>query len=366
VDLVATNPHLRPRVGNPDELRSNRMGRTLDRLKHRVNRPEPGSAEAVDGAVITALNEEAVSGAALGNKGGLNLIVSYEAFAMKMLGALRQEIVFARRQREAGAPAGWISIPLIATSHTWENSKNEQSHQDPTLGEALLGEMSDTARVLFPIDANSAVAALRGVYRTRGQIACLVTPKRVLPRLLDAAGAADLVVQGWAHLAGAPGDAQVQIVAVGAYQALEALKARDRLEAQGRRACVTAVLEPGRLRAPRDALEAECTLADAELEAAFPRDLPRVLVSHTRPEPMQGLLRRIDGGGDRLVSRGYIGRGGTFDVFGMLFANRCTWAHLVEAAARVLDVSPCDLLTEPELKAVAGRANPRALDVAAL
>ncbi len=365
VDLVATNPHLRPRVGNPDELRSNRMGQTLDRLKHRVNRPEPGTAEAVDGAVITALNEEAVSGAALGNKGGLNLIVSYEAFAMKMLGALRQEIIFARRQREAGAPAGWISIPLLATSHTWENSKNEQSHQDPTLGEALLGEMSDTARVLFPIDANSAVAALQSVYRTRGQIACLVTPKRVLPRLLDAAGAADLVVQGWAHLAGAPGDAQVQIVAVGAYQALEALKARDRLEARGHRACVTAVLEPGRLRAPRDALEAECTLADAELEAAFPRALPRVLVSHTRPEPMQGLLRRIDGGGDRLVSRGYIGRGGTFDVFGMLFANRCTWAHLIEAAARSLDVSPCDLLTEPELKAVAGRANPRALDVAA-
>ena len=39
------------------------------------------------------------------------------------------------------------------------NSKNEQSHQDPTIGEALLGEMSDTARVLFPVDANSAIAA---------------------------------------------------------------------------------------------------------------------------------------------------------------------------------------------------------------
>src|SRR3546814_3874992 len=74
----------------------------------------------------------------------------YEAFAMKMLGGLRQEIVFARRQREIGQEPGWISVPLIVTSHTWENSKNEQSHQDPTIGEALLGEMSDTARVLFP------------------------------------------------------------------------------------------------------------------------------------------------------------------------------------------------------------------------
>ena len=158
--IVQANPQLRPRVGNPDELRSNRMGQTLDLLKHRVFMPEPGLAEAVDGAVITALNEEAVVSAALGNKGGINLVVSYEAFAVKMLGALRQEILFARHQVEAGSPQGWLSVVTVATSHTWENGKNEQSHQDPTLAEALLGEMSDTARVLFPVDANSAAAAL--------------------------------------------------------------------------------------------------------------------------------------------------------------------------------------------------------------
>ena len=77
VEFVDANPDLRVRLGNPDELRSNGMGRTLDRLRHRVNRPEAGVAEAIDGSVITALNEEAVAGAALGNKGGLNLIVSY-------------------------------------------------------------------------------------------------------------------------------------------------------------------------------------------------------------------------------------------------------------------------------------------------
>ncbi len=162
VALVQANPQLRVRIGNPDELASNKMGATLALLKHRVNAPEPGIAEAVDGAVITALNEEAVAGAALGNKGGLNLIVSYEAFAVKMLGMLRQEIIFARRQKELGQSPGWISVPLIVTSHTWENSKNEQSHQDPTIGEALLGEMSDTARVLFPVDANGVFVRLPG------------------------------------------------------------------------------------------------------------------------------------------------------------------------------------------------------------
>src|SRR3546814_7236087 len=146
VRLVDANPALRPRVGNPDELRSNHMGATLGRLRHRVDVPEAGVADAVDGAVITALNE-AVAAAALASKGGINLIVGYETFAMKMLGGLRQEIVFARRHGEGGQRPGGIAIPIVVTSHTWENSKNEQSHPDPTIGEAQPGEMSATARV---------------------------------------------------------------------------------------------------------------------------------------------------------------------------------------------------------------------------
>src|SRR5690606_18291127 len=145
VELAKANPGLRVRIGNPDELASNKMGHTLELLRHRVNEPEPGVPEDVHGAVITALNEEAVAAAALGNKAGLNLIVSYEAFAVKMLGLMRQEIIFARHQRQAGNPPQWLPVPLIVTSHTWENAKNEQSHQDPTIGEALLGEVSDTS-----------------------------------------------------------------------------------------------------------------------------------------------------------------------------------------------------------------------------
>jgi phosphoketolase len=361
VEIVRENPHLRVRVGNPDELKSNHMGRTLAELKHRVNAPEEGAPEAVDGAVITALNEEAVIGAALGNKGGLNLAVSYEAFAMKMLGALRQEIIFARRQREIGRPPGWISVPLIATSHTWENSKNEQSHQDPTLAEALLGEMSDTARVIFPIDAESAVAALRSVYATHGQIACLVTPKRPVPALLsrDEAerGLSDAVVT----LAGAADGAAVQLFAIGAYQSHEALLAHERLKERGVAAHVVAILEPGRLRMPRDVLEERAVISQAALEALFPPGAARVILSHTRPEPMLGVLRRLDGGPKRTRALGFINRGGTLDVFGMLFANRATWAHAVKAAVELLGLPAKDFLSREELDAVEERGDPEVL-----
>lgn len=356
--LAQANPDLRVRIGNPDELASNKMGGTLALLKHRVNEPEPGVPEDLHGAVITALNEEAVAAAALGNKGGLNLIVSYEAFAVKMLGLMRQEIIFARRQKELGHAPGWLSVPLVVTSHTWENSKNEQSHQDPTIGEALLGEMSDTARVLFPVDGNTAVAALRDVYGGRGQVACVVVSKREVTQRFDADGAQAAVARGAAHVAGDPADAALQFVAIGAYQLDEALKAQAHLAALGHRACVTAVIEPGRLRIPRDGLEAEFVDDDATLHALFPPGLPRVLLGHTRPEPMIGVLRRIDDGPATTRALGYISRGGTLDVAGMLFANRCTWAHAVDAAAAVAGLDRATLLGPAQRRAIDGVGDP--------
>ncbi|MBD4502021.1 xylulose 5-phosphate 3-epimerase, partial [Xanthomonas citri pv. citri] len=38
-ELVEANPDLRARVGNPDELASNRLGGVLKALKHRVSEP---------------------------------------------------------------------------------------------------------------------------------------------------------------------------------------------------------------------------------------------------------------------------------------------------------------------------------------
>lgn len=358
VALAQANPALRVRIGNPDELASNKMGGTLKLFKHRVNQPEPGVPEDLHGAVITALNEEAVAAAALGNKGGLNLIVSYEAFAVKMLGLMRQEIIFARHQRQIGRPPGWLPVPLIVTSHTWENSKNEQSHQDPTIGEALLGEMSDTARVLFPVDGNTAVAALRDVYSGRGQLACLIVSKRDVENRFDAEAARRLVRDGAAHVAGTPDDAEVQLIALGAYQLDEALKTHAHLARHGRRACVTVILEPGRLRIPRDAIEAAFVDDDATVNALFPPDLPRVILTHTRPEPMLGLLRRIDSGPARTRALGYISRGGTLDVPGMLFVNRCTWAHAIDAAASVAGWNREDVLDAKRRSAVDGTGHP--------
>ena len=196
VNIALENKHLRIRLGNPDELRSNRMNKTLDLLKHRVTAPENGISESIHGAVITALNEEAVVCAALANKGGINMVVTYEAFAVKMLGAVRQEIIFASNQKHIDKEPRWLSIPIIVTSHTWENGKNEHSHQDPTFVEALLGENSYQCRVLFPADANSAQSVIRSIYQTQGKIFGLVIPKNKVETVLSDKKANDLTRDG--------------------------------------------------------------------------------------------------------------------------------------------------------------------------
>ncbi|MBZ9665303.1 xylulose 5-phosphate 3-epimerase [Pseudomonas sp. LMG 31766] len=361
VDLVRANPQLRPRVGNPDELASNRLSGVLAALKHRVSQPE-SEQESLHGAVITALNEEAVVSACLANQGGLNLVASYEAFCVKMLGAVRQSLIFARQQKEAGRPAGWLGWPLVATSHTWENGKNQQSHQDTAFCEALLGEMHDVMRVLFPADHNSLLALLPGIYQERGRLACLVVAKREQPCSFTVEQAQQLAREG-ALLVDAEGDGEpVLLIASGSYQLHEMRRAAVRLSEQGVAWRLIYLQEPGRFRMPRDAWEASSVASAAQREALFPIACRRrVLLGHMRPEAALGHLSTVLGDAATCRALGYRNRGGTFDEAGMLFANGCTWAHVLQSVGEVLGVSIDAWLTVEERAALAGRGNPLSL-----
>ncbi len=358
--LVAANPPLRPRVGNPDELASNRLSGILHSLRHRVDDPE-NDTEAVHGKVITALNEEAVVSACLGNKGGLNLVASYEAFCVKMLGAIRQEIIFARHQKELDRPARWLGFPVVASSHTWENGKNEQSHQDTTFCEALLGEMNDMVRVVFPADYNSTLALLPQIYGSRGQLACMVVPKRDRPCIFTEEEARNLAHTG-AHVVdedlseGIP----LLLVANGAYQLSELIQACERLRDTGTPFRLVYVQEPGRFRQPRDRFEATVCLTDDELEQIVPGHYRhRVVLTHMRPEVFRGHASRLCGDHSRVL--GYINRGGTLDEAGMLFANRCSWAHALYQGAELLGEPASAFLSAEEIAAVEGQGSPATL-----
>jgi phosphoketolase len=359
---VHANPLLRPRVGNPDELLSNHMVKTLSHLKHRVTETESGVSEAIDGKIITALNEEAVACACLANKSGINLIVTYEAFAPKMLGALRQEIIWSDHLLSQNREPGWISIPLILTSHTYENGKNERSHQDTTLCEVLLGEPSGVSRVLFPADYNTAIASLDYCYQTRGKIVTLVASKeKTNPDLFSELEARLLIKNGIIriNLPHSNDKPHIILTAIGSYQFHQVMHAATRLHRHNIKVAINYLIDPSRFREPRGKNEADFQTFDALKKEYFPPGIPaRVFVCHTRPHVMSGILRPLDTG-RATIFLGFINQGGTLDSDGMLFVNQQSWAHIVLACAMSLAIDPAQLLYPLELKALSGEVGPQ-------
>ncbi len=361
---VRANPHLRPRVGNPDEMRSNRLQATLDALKFRVTDPEPGIPEDIHGAVITALNESAVASAALANKGGINLIATYEAFGAKMQGVVRQEIIFANHcSGVANRKPGWLSIPLVLTSHTWENAKNEQSHQDPSMAESMLGEVSDVSRVVFPPDYNSTAVVMQSLYRTQGQIWSLVVPKyETIPDLFTYREARFLMKEGAMRLewAGYNLDKQQLILtAIGSYQLEEVLKASAELRGAEVPHSVVYMIEPGRFRAPRSRGELAHLASQNTIKKLYPESVrARIFVTHIRPEVALGLLKPLCIDGKRTCALGYIGQGGTLTPPGLLYVNKCTWAHILDLCSAILPVRRSSLLSAQQQAALDGILSP--------
>jgi phosphoketolase len=232
------------------------------------------------------------------------------------------------------------------------------------MAESMLGEPSHVSRVVFPADFNSAAATVEALYQTRGQIWTLVVPKVETPSLFNASEARRLVADGavaieWAgHETGRAG---LILAAVGAYQLREVLAASRRLAERALPHGVVYILEPGRFRIPRGK-EEEAHLAPASVrETLFPDAAARrILVTHTRPEPMMGLLAPFRST-SATAGLGYINQGGTYDTPGLLFVNRSSWAHCVSEAARLVGHEPEDFLTELELRALAGQISPHGI-----
>jgi phosphoketolase len=247
---------------------------------------------------------------------------------------------------------------VVLTSHTYENGKNEQSHQDPLLCEALMGEPAHISRVLFPCDHNTAAAVMEALYQTRGQIWTLVVAKRDLPVLLDGETARRLVREGAVALRESARP-DIVLTAIGAYQIGETLTASRRLAERGVEHSVVYMIEPRRFAEPKDEEEAPA-YASAELRSRlYPESVkPRLFVTHTRAGRIQGLLQVIDSG-PKTLALGYRNVGGTYDVKGMLFVNDQSWAHIVATAARLMDLPPDRLLEARERDALEGRASPQ-------
>jgi phosphoketolase len=254
------------------------------------------------------------------------------------------------------------SAGMWLTSHTWESAKNEQSHQDPTLCEALFGELSHLSRVLIPPDSNGAAALMEEVYRTHGQIWTIVAPKPGVPDLVTVEEARQLLADGAMEMRFAGfrrEEADLVIIAIGAYQLEQVLRASFRLQDREVPHRVVYMLEPGRFRNPRSEREARHAARAELVEALFPDSAPyRLFVTHTRPEPLLGLLAPLHTG-SKTTGLGYVSLGGTLTVDGLLFRNRCTYAHVLRAVAGQKGADEALTLSTEEREALDGRRQPK-------
>ena len=225
-----------------------------------------------------------------------------------------------------------------------------------------MGEPSNVSRVLFVPDYNTASVAIHGVYQTQGQIWTLVVPKvDAVPDLFTPDESARLLERGALRLDWAGHEAtrkRAVLTAIGAYQLLEVLRASRRLAEKEVPHSVVYMLEPGRFRAPRSEGE-RAHAAPATLSAElYPNSVPaRIFVTHTRRVPLLGMLQPLNTG-PQTCALGFVNQGGTLTTAGLLFINRCTWAHVLSEVARVLGLSQEDLLSPQELMALDGKASP--------
>ncbi|MGD9577657.1 MAG: xylulose 5-phosphate 3-epimerase, partial [Syntrophorhabdus sp.] len=85
---------------------------------------------------------------------------------------------------------------------------------------------------------------------------------------------------------------------------------------------------------------------------------PRIFVSHTRPEVLLGVLEPLHTGYETTRALGFINHGGTLNVHGMFFVNRCSWCHILLEVAQVLGLSRDELLLDAELAVMDGTVSP--------
>ena len=202
------------------------------------------------------------------------------------------------------------------------------------------------------------MACLKACYGNLGTIWNLVVPKSTMPAVFDGKQAAALVQDGAICVRGNCAS-DLQLVACGAFQLQQALKASDRLKEKGVAHSLIYLLEPGRFRIARDEFEQNIQADPQVLDSLFPaRVQQRVFMVHTRPEVILGHCRMLDLGPQRTVALGYVNQGGTLDTEGLLFANRCTWADALAALARLSQRDPLEWLSAEEWAAIRGEGDP--------
>jgi len=239
-------------VTNADGNEASAMKNINDALKIRHPTEDPLYNQKPSGQVYEPLNEDACAGLAAGLSlfGSRALWLSYESFAINgwpIIQTVTQAMAELRRKTPA--------IVCMFTAGALEQGRNGWTHQRPEI-ENYFAAMMRNGNVypLFPCDANSIQVAYEYATGSYNKGMVIIASKSPLPVYLSIDEARDAMQNGAATIyESTTGDKGTVVFAVtGDMILLPVFEAKDKLESQGYRVRIVAVVNPRRLYRPTD------------------------------------------------------------------------------------------------------------------
>ncbi|MBI1174660.1 MAG: phosphoketolase [Sideroxydans sp.] len=239
-------------VTNADGNEASAMKNINDALKIRHPTVDPLYNQEPEGQVYEPLNEDACAGLAAGLAlfGSRALWLSYESFAINgwpIIQTVAQAMAELRRRTP--------SIVTMFTAGALEQGRNGWTHQRPEIENYFAAQMRNgNTYPLFPCDANAIQAAYEYATNSFNKCMVIIASKSPLPVYMSMDEAQQAVERGAATIyessAGSKGT--VVFAATGDMILLPVFEARDKLEAEGYRVRIVAVVNPRQLYRPTD------------------------------------------------------------------------------------------------------------------
>ncbi|MBK1717905.1 phosphoketolase [Thiocystis violacea] len=265
-------------VTNADGTEASAMKAINEALKIRHPTADPLYNQTPSGQVYEPLNEDACAGFAAGLAlfGGRSLWLSYESFAINGW-PIVQTVGQAMAELRHRTPA----VVSMFTAGALEQGRNGWTHQRPEIENYIGGQMRNgNVYLLYPADANMIQAAYGWAVGQFNKCISLIASKSPLPVYTTMEQASAAIERGATCLyESSQGSGGAIVFAVTGDMVFQPVfVAKDRLEADGYRVRIVAVVNPRRLYRSRDVAWSHSAepddrfMDDAEFEALFDGD----------------------------------------------------------------------------------------------
>lgn len=239
-------------VTNADGNEASAMKNINDALKIRHPTVDPLYNQEPNGQVYEPLNEDACAGLAAGLAlfGSRALWLSYESFAINGW-PIVQTVTQAMAELRRKTP----SIVTMFTAGALEQGRNGWTHQRPEIENYFAGMMRNgNVFPLFPCDANTIQVAYEWATNTFNKGMVIIASKSPLPVYMSLDESRKAIEDGAAVIYESAGDDKDTVVfaVTGDMVFLPVFEAKDKLEAEGYRVRIVAVVNPRRLYRPTD------------------------------------------------------------------------------------------------------------------